>query len=111
MAMPTQERESSVDRSSALVEPYEVDYDDVTEWMEDKNDGKPATLRGTWMHGFSVSSAYWDPSGTRILSTCYDDHIRGVLCFDAQVDKADGSARSMGPSEKVLVAGRTAQEL
>jgi len=111
MAMPTQERDGSVNRSGALVEPYEVDYDDVTEWMKGKDDGKPATLRGTWMHGFSVSSAYWDPSGTRILSTCYDDHIRGVLRFDAQVDKTDWSARSMGPSEKVFVARRTTQDL
>lgn len=80
MAMPTQARdESDIDRSSALVEPYEVDYDEVTEWMKDKKDGKPSTLRGSWTHGFSVSSAYWDPSGTRILSTCYDDHLRGEL--------------------------------
>jgi len=108
MAMPTQERdEDLVDRSSPLVEPYEVEYDDVTEWMKDKNDGKPATLRGAWTHGFSVSSAYWDPSGTRILSTCYDDHLRGLSCgFHFYLEETDREEMvdSVGPPEKVLVA-------
>lgn len=77
MAMPTQPREqASIDLASALAEPYDVENDDIIEWMKDKKDGKKATLRGSWTHGFSVSSAYWDPSGTRILSTCYDDHLR-----------------------------------
>ena len=26
----------------------------------------------------SVSSAYWDPSGRRIVSTSYDNRLRGV---------------------------------
>ena len=34
------------------------------------------TLRGEWVHGKSVSSAYWSPFGNQIVSTCYDDHIR-----------------------------------
>jgi WD repeat-containing protein 76 len=72
MKMPMPSRDDP-DVASALVEPYETDYDDVSEWI----DKKKATLRGTWVHGFSVSSVYWDPSGSRILSTCYDDTLRG----------------------------------
>lgn len=74
-SLPSQPRET-VDTSSPLVEPYEVDYEDVAERVE--NARTRSILRGTWMHGFSVSSAYWDPSGTRILSTCYDDKLRGI---------------------------------
>ena len=28
-------------------------------------------------HGKACSSAYWDPSGTRLLSTSYDNLVRG----------------------------------
>ncbi|KAG8801953.1 hypothetical protein FRC17_006521, partial [Serendipita sp. 399] len=91
LSMPIPSR--SVTPSGAIVEPYEIEYDAVSDWLRGgSNDGKgksptkgkgraaangsTATLRGTWMHGFSVSSAYWDPSGTRILSTSYDNKLR-----------------------------------
>ena len=74
--MPAQARDP-VDLSSAIVEPYEVEYDDITERIKDTK--TKAILRGNWVHGFSVSNAIWDPTGSKILSTCYDDHLRGKL--------------------------------
>ena len=38
--------------------------------------GKDATV-AVWQHGKSVSSAYWDPRGRSIVSTSYDDKLRG----------------------------------
>jgi WD40 repeat protein len=32
-------------------------------------------------HSNAVSSAYFDPSGTKILSTSYDDKLRGEQTF------------------------------
>ncbi|KAK7020570.1 DNA damage-binding protein CMR1 [Favolaschia claudopus] len=52
----------------------EIDFESVTEFVESKR-GK-GCLRGEWHHDKSVSSAYWDPSGRRIVSTSYDDHLR-----------------------------------
>jgi len=34
-------------------------------------------LRASYQHGKSCSAAYWDPWGRRILSTSYDDKLRG----------------------------------
>lgn len=34
-------------------------------------------LRASYQHGKSCSSAYWDPWGRRILTTSYDDRLRG----------------------------------
>ncbi|KAG9313337.1 WD40-repeat-containing domain protein [Chiua virens] len=34
------------------------------------------SLRGENAHGKSVTSAYWDPRGRSIVSTCYDDTLR-----------------------------------
>jgi len=34
------------------------------------------TILAEYEHGQSASSAYWDPSGTRIVSTSYDDRLR-----------------------------------
>ena len=33
--------------------------------------------RANFKHGKSCSSAYWDPWGRRILTTSYDDKLRG----------------------------------
>ena len=40
---------------------------------------KNRILRARAPHGLSCSSAYWDMSGKRILTTSYDDKIRGKL--------------------------------
>jgi hypothetical protein len=52
-----------------------VSSDDVVEFADSKK-GK-GLLRGMWKHGKSCSSAYWDPWGGRVLTTSYDDHLRG----------------------------------
>ncbi len=36
-------------------------------------------LRASFQHGKSCSAAYWDPWGRRVLSTSYDDRLRGEL--------------------------------
>ena len=38
-------------------------------------------LRASYQHGKSCSSAYWDPWGRRILTTSYDDKLRGGFGF------------------------------
>ena len=35
-----------------------------------------ACRRGEFIHGKSVSSAYWDPRGRSVVSTSYDDTLR-----------------------------------
>ncbi|KAI0797707.1 WD40-repeat-containing domain protein [Abortiporus biennis] len=53
-----------------------MDFDSkVIEGFLSSKQGKNC-LRGNWQHGKSVSSAYWDPRGRGIVSTCYDDSIR-----------------------------------
>ena len=41
------------------------------------NKGK-GLLRASFQHGKSCSAAYWDPWGRRILTTSYDDKLRGA---------------------------------
>ncbi|KAH9981161.1 WD40-repeat-containing domain protein [Lactifluus volemus] len=53
---------------------FELGLEDVNKLSQSK-DG-PATLRGEWQHGKSVTSAYWDPRGRSIVSTSYDDALR-----------------------------------
>ena len=38
---------------------------------------KAKILRARAPHGLSCSAAYWDLSGKRVLTTSYDDKIRG----------------------------------
>lgn len=61
-------------RGSVVSSPMEIDSDAMTSFLESKQ-GK-GTLMADWGHNKSVSSAYWDPSGKRIVSTSYDDTIR-----------------------------------
>ncbi|KAG8896634.1 hypothetical protein FRB99_008791, partial [Tulasnella sp. 403] len=69
------------------VTPAETAYEEVKAVLDSKR-GK-GLLRGSYAHNQSVSSAYWDPSGRRIVSTSYDDHLRvwdvkpANLVFDA----------------------------
>jgi hypothetical protein len=53
----------------------EIDYDSFQSFI-DSADG-PVTIRGDWKHTKAVTSSFWDPSGRRIVSTCYDDKLRG----------------------------------
>lgn len=59
--------------------PDEVSYDALQEYL--KSDVGSGTLRGEWPHKQSVSSAYWDPQGKNIVSTCYDNNLRRELIF------------------------------
>ena len=83
LAMP-KPKATSFNANTAVVEPLETEYDDVSEWIKNgpKKGSKTmsaGTLRGHWAHGFSVTSAYWDPTGTKIVSISYDDKLRREL--------------------------------
>lgn len=52
-----------------------IPYDRMQGYMESKS-GK-GLLRASFQHGKSCSAAYWDPYGRRILTTSYDDKLRG----------------------------------
>lgn len=52
-----------------------IPYDRVEAYMDSKA-GK-GLLRASFQHGKSCSAAYWDPFGRRILTTSYDDKLRG----------------------------------
>lgn len=47
----------------------------------EKGDGK-ALHRAAWQHGKSCSAAYWDPWGRRVLTTSYDDKLRGMSLLE-----------------------------
>jgi WD repeat-containing protein 76 len=74
-SLPTPPPSSPIgSRGSVASGPTDIDPDAITDFLE-SNRGKGA-LMADWPHQKSVSSAYWDPSGSRIVSTCYDDTIR-----------------------------------
>ncbi|WWC64442.1 uncharacterized protein I303_107052 [Kwoniella dejecticola CBS 10117] len=52
----------------------ETEYEEVAKYMSSKKGA--GLLRGSWQHGKSCSSAYWDPWGRRVLTTSYDDKLR-----------------------------------
>ncbi|KIM87143.1 hypothetical protein PILCRDRAFT_815601 [Piloderma croceum F 1598] len=58
--------------------PVEFDAETVNKFLDSKKG--EGCLRGEWTHGKSVSSAYWDPRGKSIVSTCYDDTLRCAFC-------------------------------
>jgi WD40 repeat protein len=55
----------------------ESTWEDVENYLGTGNG--PKCLWGEWKHRQSVSSAFWDISGRRIVSTSYDNTIRGTL--------------------------------
>ena len=57
-----------------IVPPIEIDGEAIEKLLGSKSG--QATMRATWQHNKSVSSAYWDPRGRSIVSTSYDDTIR-----------------------------------
>ncbi len=57
----------------------ELDLQDVEQLRRPK--GATATLRAECKHDKSVTSAYWDPRGRSIVSTCYDDALRSMFGF------------------------------
>ncbi|KAG8853385.1 hypothetical protein FRB96_008175 [Tulasnella sp. 330] len=65
----------------------ETEYEEISKYLESKRG--PGLLRAEHPHKLSVSSAFWDPSGRRIVSTSYDDTLRERL-------KVNGLADSLG---------------
>ncbi|KAG8924185.1 hypothetical protein FRC00_005404 [Tulasnella sp. 408] len=69
----------------------ETSFEEVDKYLKGKK-GR-GLLRGEHSSGAAVSAAYWDPSGRRIVSTCYDDHLRvwdiapSSLVLDTQLPK------------------------
>ena len=61
----------------------ELELQDVEQL--DKPKGGTATLRADCKHDKAVTSAYWDPRGRSIVSTCYDDSLRCMYCMIACV--------------------------
>jgi WD40 repeat protein len=49
----------------------------------------------SYPHGKAVSSAYWHPSGTKLLSSAYDDALR---IWDVDPFKVGGLAKKFEPS-------------
>lgn len=58
------------------------------------------TMRGEWVHGKSVSSAYWSPFGNQIVSTSYDDHIRLWTKKHSELSRS-GAVHSMRPFKNI----------
>ena len=54
--------------------PIEIEAEDIEAFI--KTSVGKTCMRGEWRHGKSVSSAFWDPHGRRVLSTSYDDTLR-----------------------------------
>jgi hypothetical protein len=76
-AMPIPDNESKSDTAEHINTQPEssIGSERVFAHMETKK-GK-GLLRGSWLHGKSCSAAYWDPWGRRVLTTSYDDRLRG----------------------------------
>lgn len=53
----------------------ETDPEKIENFLNNTEEGT-ACLRGHWDHGKAINSAYWDPRGRGIVSTCYDDKLR-----------------------------------
>ncbi|KIY43382.1 WD40 repeat-like protein, partial [Fistulina hepatica ATCC 64428] len=73
------------------------DNDVVNEYAESKRG--LGTLRGEWRHDKSVSAAYWDPSGTHVVSTSYDDRLR-LWDFSSRVLDGTSIFPSMRPQHQ-----------
>lgn len=76
----------------------ESTWEDVREYLG-TGDG-PKCLWGEWRHRQSVSSAYWDISGRRIISTSYDDTLR-VWDVRPNALKQNGPLKSFRPTTEI----------
>ncbi|KAF8522250.1 WD40 repeat-like protein [Hysterangium stoloniferum] len=84
--------------SSPADEMVEIDSEAFNAFLDSKQ-GK-GTLMADWTHQKSVSSAYWDPSGSRIVSTSYDDTIR-LWNVDWGKLTVDKKAKSFNPFSRL----------
>ncbi|CAE6498359.1 unnamed protein product [Rhizoctonia solani] len=76
----------------------ESTWEQVEEYLG--TEGGPKCLWGEWRHRQSVSSAYWDISGRRIVSTSYDDTLR-VWDVRPNALKQDGPLKSFRPTTEI----------
>ncbi|CAE6491733.1 unnamed protein product [Rhizoctonia solani] len=76
----------------------ESTWEDVDGYLN-TGDG-PKCLWGEWIHRQSVSSAYWDISGRRIVSTSYDDTLR-VWDVRPNALKQNGPLKSFRPATEI----------
>ncbi|CAE6423835.1 unnamed protein product [Rhizoctonia solani] len=76
----------------------ESTWDEIQEYLGTR-DG-PKCLWGEWRHRQSVSSAFWDISGRRIVSTSYDDTLR-VWDIRPSALKRDGPLKSFRPTTEI----------
>ncbi|KAJ1309950.1 hypothetical protein OPQ81_006709 [Rhizoctonia solani] len=76
----------------------ESTWESVQEYLGTGNG--PKCLWGEWRHRQSVSSAYWDISGRRIISTSYDDTLR-VWDIRPNALNQDGPLKSFRPTTEI----------
>ncbi|KAG8718967.1 hypothetical protein FRC08_003948 [Ceratobasidium sp. 394] len=76
----------------------ETTWEDVQHYLDTKNG--PRCLWGEWQHRQSVSSAFWDVSGRRIVSTSYDNTLR-VWDVRPNALRADGPLKSFRPAHEI----------
>ncbi|KAH9934672.1 WD40-repeat-containing domain protein [Fomitopsis serialis] len=86
------------DSASETENPNDFNQNIIEEYLGSPK-GK-GCLRADWQHGKSVSSAYWDPSGKSVLSTCYDDLLR-LWEFSGSVLKSTSTFPSSRPSNQI----------
>lgn len=76
----------------------ESTWEDIEAYLGTGNG--PKCLWGEWKHRQSVSSAFWDISGHRIVSTSYDDTIR-IWDIRPHALKNDGPLKSFRPATEI----------
>ncbi|KAG8678979.1 hypothetical protein FRC09_019370 [Ceratobasidium sp. 395] len=76
----------------------ESTWEELQHYLDTKNG--PRCLWGEWQHRQSVSSAFWDVSGRRVVSTSYDDTLR-VWDIRPNALKADGPLKSFRPAHEI----------
>ncbi|WWC91567.1 uncharacterized protein L201_006513 [Kwoniella dendrophila CBS 6074] len=77
LPIPSAKTESNGDGNDSARDTHltgEAEYEEVSKYMSSKKGS--GLMRGSWQHGKSCSSAYWDPWGKKILTTSYDDKLR-----------------------------------
>lgn len=75
---------------------FSIPNDRIVSHME-SNKGK-GLLRASWQHGKSCSAAYWDPWGRRVLTTSYDDKLRGRSPHLRSQDPTDSVVWNLDPA-------------
>jgi len=98
--LPTPPPSSPAGPKGPLVadEIVEINSEALSAFLDSR--GGRGALMADWAHQRSVSSAYWDPSGSRIVSTSYDDTIR-LWNVDWGKLTADKKVKSFNPISRL----------